>query len=378
MTLHSTASPEPSGATSSDPLFEPITIGGLTLPNRIVMAPMGVGRAVDGVPTEEYRDFLARRAANDVGLIVTGATFVDHPSANNHPLLPQLRAGTSLDHWREIVDAVHATGGRIMVQLMHAGAERVADTSAEPHVPAYSPSGTDGLGDTRSLPMRQQDITDAVDAFRRSAVAAAEAGFDGIEIHGAHGYLIDLFLWAQSNQRDDIYGKDRTRFAGEVVRAVRAELGDSFPIGFRLSQWKMRDFTARIAHNRDELRDLVERLAALGLDLISVSTRRYWQPAFEGSARTMASLVKEYSHLPTATVGSVGLAGPDFETVFAGQGAEVAPLNDVRDRMRQGQFDLVAVGRALLGDPEWALKARQGHQSQMQAFRASSLFEDFR
>ncbi|HEY0186641.1 MAG TPA: 12-oxophytodienoate reductase [Cellulomonas sp.] len=366
------------GPVAGDPLFEPLTVGTLELTGRIVMAPMGVGRSPGGVPSPAERDYLRRRAAAGVGLIITGGAFVDDPAAAHHPLLPRMAGDPALEAWDRTVEAVHDAGGRIMVQLMHAGAERVPATSPSPDVLAVSPSGTDGLGDLSSTAMSRREVRSTIDAFARSAAAAAALGFDGVEIHGAHGFLIDLFLWQQSNRRTDEYGRDRTRFAAEVVQAVRREVGPSMPISFRISQWKTRDYTARIADDPDRLRELVGPVAAAGVDLMHVSTRRYWQPAFPGSPDTLAALVRRFTALPTITVGSVGLDGPGFESVFAGADAACAPLDDVRSRLRAGQFDLVAVGRAILGDPDWVAKVRRGDTGSIRAFRASSLFEDFR
>ncbi|VTR75999.1 12-oxophytodienoate reductase [Cellulomonas hominis] len=364
-------------AVTADPLFQPITIGDVRLPNRIVMAPMGVGRSRGGVPTPAKRDYLRRRAAGGVGLIITGGTFVDDPAASNHPLLPNMYGEDAIAAWGEVVDAVHDAGGRIMVQLMHAGAERVPVESPDPHIGALSPSGTDGLGDHSSVAMTRAEVHAAIDAFARSAATAAHLGFDGVEIHGAHGFLIDQFLWDRSNTRTDEYGVDRTRFATDVIQAVRQEVGRAMPISFRLSQWKTRDYGARVAHDPEQLRSVVEPIAA-GVDIMHVSTRRYWQPAFNGSPATLAELVKLYSGLPTITVGSVGLSGQDFESVFAGVGAKSAPLDDIRARLRANQFDLVAVGRALLGDADWVSKVRDGDTDSITEFRANSLFDGFR
>jgi 2,4-dienoyl-CoA reductase-like NADH-dependent reductase (Old Yellow Enzyme family) len=363
--------------TTADPLFEPITVGSLRLPNRIVMAPMGVGRSPGGVPSAAKRDYLRRRAASGVGMIITGGTFVDDPAASNHPLLSCMYGQDAVSAWGEVVDAVHDAGGRIMVQLMHAGAERVPADSPDPHVPAVSPSGTDGLGDHSSIALSRAEVQAAIDSFARSAATAAHLGFDGVEIHGAHGFLIDQFLWDRSNTRTDEYGRDRTRFATDVVEAVRKEVGPSTAISFRLSQWKTRDYGARIAHDPEQLQRVVEPIAAAGVDLMHVSTRRYWQPAFRDGPETLTELVKRASGLPTVTVGSVGLNGQDFESVFAGVDAASAPLDDVRTRLRAEQFDLVAVGRALLGDADWVAKVRAGDTDAIRPFSARSLFDAF-
>jgi 2,4-dienoyl-CoA reductase-like NADH-dependent reductase (Old Yellow Enzyme family) len=189
--------------------------------------------------------------------------------------------------------------------------------------------------------------------------------------------LIDNFLWAGTNRRTDRYGTQRTAFATEVICAVRERVGTDFPVGMRISQWKMKDYQARIAATRRELDAILRPVVAAGLDLVHVSTRRYWEPSLDDDFRPMATIVRELTGIPTIAVGSVGLKGPAFESAFAGGAAEVAPLTDLRARLKRDEFDLVAVGRALLADPSWTSKVRDGREDDIKPFHAASLFEDF-
>lgn len=149
---------------------------------------------------------------------------------------------------------------------------------------------------------------------------------DGVELHGAHGYLLDQFLWAGTNRRTDAYGGDpvaRTKFAAEIVAAVRETVSPDFPVIFRYSQWKQEAYDARLAQTPEELDAILTPLAAAGVDAFHASTRRYWLPEFEGSDLNLAGWTKKLTGRPTITVGSVGLDG-DFIRAFAGEGAASA------------------------------------------------------
>jgi 2,4-dienoyl-CoA reductase-like NADH-dependent reductase (Old Yellow Enzyme family) len=126
--------------------------------------------------------------------------------------------------------------------------------------------------------MTLEDIAAVVASYARGAKSAFDLGFDGVEIHGAHGYLLDQFFWNESNARHDEYGEtiaNRARFAAEVVAAMRASVPSNFPIVFRFSQWKMTDYKARVAHNAEELGEVLRPLAAAGVDMFHASTRRF-------------------------------------------------------------------------------------------------------
>jgi len=222
--------------------------------------------------------------------------------------------------------------------------------------------------------MTGADIAATVEAFAEAAAQAKAIGFDAVELHGAHGYLIDQFFWAGSNQRTDGYGGDpekRTRFGAEVVRAVRSRVGPGFPVIFRFSQWKLQDYEARLARTPEELARFLKPLAEAGVDIFHCSTRRFWEPEFEGSSLNLAGWTRQLTGHPTITVGSVGLQGDDFIRSFRARPdalAEIADLGELNRRLADEEFDLVAVGRALLQDPAWAAKIREGRTGELQAF----------
>ncbi|HZG17854.1 MAG TPA: NADH:flavin oxidoreductase [Candidatus Bathyarchaeia archaeon] len=326
-------------------LFQPFTIGKMTLPNRIVMAPMTRQFAPDGVPGSDVAEYYRRRAENGVGLIVTEGTMIDHPDASAQENVPHFYGEAALNGWANVVAAVHEAGGRIFPQIWHEGARG--------HVGDYS----------------EADIAEIVEAFARAASEAQRIGFDGIELHGAHGFLIDQFFWEKTNPRTDRYGGDmvaRTRFAVEVIEACRRAVGPEFPIVLRFSQWKMGDYTVKLAESPELLEQLLAPLVEAGVDMFHCSTRRFWEPEFEGSELNLAGWVKKLTGKPTITVGSVGMDGE-------GTGEGISMVEGVIERLEREEFDLVAVGRALLADPAWASKIRDGRIDELIPFSPEAL-----
>ncbi|MBV7696755.1 NADH:flavin oxidoreductase [Streptomyces sp. TRM70350] len=357
-------------------LARPFTVGGLTVPNRIVMAPMTRKFSPGGIPGADVASYYSRRAGAGVGLIVTEGTYVGHQSAGESDDIPRFHGSEQLAGWAKVAEEVHAAGGKIVPQLWHIGMVRRQGAPPFPDAPALGPSGlrldgTEGTGKA----MTRQDLDDVVAAFAEAAAAAERIGFDGVELHGAHGYLIDQFLWAGTNRRTDAYGGDpvaRTRFAAEIVAAVRAAVSPDFPVLFRYSQWKPDAYDARLAETPEELEAILTPLAAAGVDAFHASTRRYWLPEFEGSDLNLAGWTKKLTGKAAITVGSVGLDG-DFIKAFQGEGAGVGSLDNLLDRLERDEFDLVAVGRALLQDPQWAAKVLAGRFDELAPYDVASL-----
>lgn len=368
-------------------LFTPFTLNGLTLPNRIVMAPMTRNFSPGGIPGPDVAAYYRRRAEGGVGLILTEGTSPNHPQAANMPRIPHIYGEEALAGWSRVVAGVHAAGGRIFSQLWHVGAVQSQGGSPKLPVAPISPSGL-LKPDTRvGEPMTQADIDAVIEAFAQGAESAQRAGFDGIEIHGAHGYIIDEFFWDGTNRRTDKYGGDlvqRTRFAVEIIRECRRRTGPNFPILLRFSQWKGQEYTARLATTPQELARFLEPLAAAGLDAFHCSTRRFWEPEFEGSDLNLAGWTKKLTGKPTITVGSVTL-DVDFMVSLGrvpaqrpeptgGDGAgRAAHMDRLAEMLARGDFDLVAVGRALLADPDWAAKVCDGRFSELNSFSPETL-----
>ena len=332
-----------STSTLLGPLTAPVTVAGLALPSRLVMAPMTRFRSPGGVPTPEVAAYYARRAAHGIGLIVTEGTLVGHPSASHDTTVPRMTSGAAEAGWRRVTDAVHRAGGRIAAQLWHLGSER---KPVDGH-PAWTPSG---IGpDTRA--MSGGDFDALLAAYDSAARVAARAGFDALEIHAAHGYLLDEFLWPHTNRRTDRWGgtpAGRAAFPAAVVRTVAAA---GLPVIVRFSQFKGRDYTARIAADPAELAVLLEAFADAGATMLHASQRRFWEPAFDGSSLNLAGWARRLTGLPSITVGSVGLTR-DFP--------RSAMMRRLLDGLGDGEYDLVALGRILLGNPSWATLATAG------------------
>ena len=359
------------------PLFAPFEAAGLHLKNRIAMSPMTRWQSPEQCPGPDVAAYYRRRAENEVGLIITEGTTIDHPVSSYSVRTPAFH-GPALDGWRRVVDEVHEAGAKIVPQLWHVGIMRDPRTGdfPNPELPSVSPSGRFKPGGKQVFePMSELEIQAVIDSFVRAATAAREIGFDGLEIHGAHGYLIDQFLWGALNDREDQYGGDaveRTKFAVDLIAAIRAAVND-FPIILRISQWKQQDYSARLADTPELLGDIFRPIAEAGVDIFHCSERRYWDAEFGGSPMNFAGWIKKLTGRPTITVGSVGLAGPMSVTDLGKQTDPSTDLVPLARRLASAEFDIVAVGRALLADPLWARKVKDGRLDELMPFTKEAL-----
>lgn len=367
----------------TDVLFRPIVINGMSLRNRIVMAPMTRVFATDeGVPTPAMAEYYRRRAAGEVGLIVTEGVFVDHPSAGYDRNIPSLSTPDQVAGWRQVTGAVHGADGKIAAQLWHVGRQRTIKKARFPEAPTLSsgdlrsriPSSS-GTPYARPRAMTLEEIRDTHAAFARSAAMAREAGFDGVEVHGAHGYLVDQFLWEGSNNRTDDYGgslKNRLRFAVELVAAIRKAVGPDYPVLFRFSQWKADDYQARIAQSPEELGIILNAFKAAGVDCLHASQRDHAEESFPPSPLNLAGWGEKLTGLPAISVGKVALSG-EFTSSFKGEECDLRPLDEVLGQMERGDYSLIAIGRALIADPELPRKIREGRFGEVVPFRREML-----
>jgi 2,4-dienoyl-CoA reductase-like NADH-dependent reductase (Old Yellow Enzyme family) len=359
------------------PLLSPASVAGLKLRNRLVMAPMTRNFSPDGIPGDDVAAYYGRRAES-LGLLITEGTYVDEGSGGS-TRVPRFFGERPLAGWRNVADAVHTAGGAVFPQLWHTGVTRKPGSGPYPDAPVISPSGVTASGQAVAEPATAAQLAVVADAFAAAAAAAQAAGFDGVELHGAHGYLLDEFHWPQTNQRGDAYGgavNGRVRFSAEVAAAVRAATGPDYPIAFRFSQWKGGHYDARIAADPAELEAFLTPLAAAGVTIFHASTRRYWLPAFDGSPRTLAGWTRQITGLPVIAVGSVGVAAPFLGVSDDGRGPAapqasltLAPLVGLLER---GEFDLVALGRAVLADPAWAAKVGDGRLAEIRPYAKSA------
>ncbi len=361
------------------PLFQPIRINSVTLANRIVMAPMTRMFSPDGVPGADVAAYYRRRAEANVGLIVTEGIGIEHRAALDRPGIPVMYGDAALAGWKHVVDEVHAAGGKIFPQLWHQGVLRIERVSKYPDHPNSRPSGLFGtVGKTtidaefikRSLPptepMTEEEVDDIVREFAKAAKRALAVGFDGIALHGGHGYLIDNFLWRETNKRTDRYGGDhagRTRFAVEIVKAIRRETGPDTTIMFRFSQHKQQDYESNLARTPKELEEILTPISEAGVDLFDASQRRFEKPTFEGSTLNLGGWARKLTGKPSMTIGGIGLVVSSPEYMSNRVISAISTSNNLpqlMERFNHGEFDLVGAGRSLLSDPQWATHIRNG------------------
>ncbi|MEH6417102.1 NADH:flavin oxidoreductase [Pseudomonas sp. CGJS7] len=346
-------SAEPRREASASPLFDPLRVAGLSLRNRLAVAPMTrVSASADGLPSARMAEYYAAFAEGGFGLVISEGIYPDKAYAQGYEFQPGLADDAQRDAWRPVVDGVHAHGGRMIAQLMHAGAlsqyNRYREQTRGPS--AIRPVGKQmvfyrGEGEYPiPVAMSDEEIAEAVRGFAEAAVRAREAGFDGVELHGANGYLLDQFLTEGVNLREDGYGGDlqrRLRLIVETVTAVRAAVGADFPLGVRISQGKVNDFTHKWSGGVDAAAVVFGTLGELAIDYLHTTEFEAWQPAF-GSGPSLAALAKRHSGLPVFANGSLHV------------GDEAAGL------LRRGEADLVTLGRGALTHADWPARLMRG------------------
>ena len=359
-------------------LFEPVTLGTLRLCNRTVMAPMTRRQSPGGVPTAEVAGYYRRRAEGAVGMIITEGLSLDHPASVADSTIPNLHDPAAIAAWRAIAREVKAAGAAFVPQLWHIGGARFKCAAPpNPVAPTLSASGVYYPGKVQGEAATNAEIEAVILSYGRAARTAMDIGGDAVNIHGAHGYLLDGFFWSETNRRDDEWGgsiEQRTRFACAVVRECRRQTRPDFPIMLRFSQFKEQDYDAKLCRSPAELERFLDPLVAAGVDIFDCSTRRFWTPEFEGSDLGLAGWTRKFSGKPTMAIGSVGLENDVIATLHQGVARSAAARLDLLEQMLgRGDFDLVGVGRALISDPAWAAKVAQGLNDDLKGFNSADL-----
>ena len=356
-------------------LFEEYKLKNLVLRNRVVMAPMTRNQSPGGIPTDDVISYYARRAKAEVGLIITEGIEVSHKASSAYPNVPRLDTNEAREGWKKVVDGIKNNNGAVIAQLWHCGGFRKLGMQPNPEVPGYTASGLVKPGKKVAHEMTIKDIKETIDAYASDAKICQDLGFDGVEIHGAHGYLIDNFLWGGTNIREDSYGGSigkRSQFVSDIIKAVKENVDDTFIVGLRFSQWKQHDFSAKLASTPDDLRKILIPPVEAGLDFLHSSMRRFWESEFEDSEENLAYWTKKISNIPTIGVGSVGL-----DSDFIDMSAPASPRNidkaisDITNK----KYDMVAVGRALLADHEWVIKMREGRIKDIIPYTKEALYK---
>ena len=367
-------------------LFSPFNIKKMQLSNRIVMAPMTRSMSPNNIPDDNVVNYYRRRAQGGVGLIITEGTYIS-PSAGGENFsdanrVPLIYDSKTFDGWRKVTSAVHDTGNKIFLQLWHVGSARDSNNPPKIGTPSYGPSKIQNPNSTdeQALPiaMNEKQIANTINDYSTAALNAKNLGFDGIEIHAAHGYLIDQFFWSYTNHRDDVYGGDspvkRTKFACEVIKSIRQSVGADYPISLRFSQWKIGDYKARLFDNEKQLALFLEALVDAGVDIFHCSTRDFNKPEFSDSNLGLAGWTKKLTGKPTIAVGSVGIHA-DFIDGYIGNFKKGTfnklekDIDLLNQRLENNEFDLIALGRALIAEPEWANKIKSMALSDITLFQ---------
>jgi len=334
-------------------LFSPFRIKSMELRNRIIMPPMGtLFCSADGGPSDKFIDYHEARARGGAAMVTVEVTNV-HPYTHVGILdmgLPAMFDDNLVPRWRQFTERIHAAGAKASIQLYHPGRQ---SPTLDPSKPPVAPSAVAcpcPLCHDVPRPLTIAEIEELVQAWGQGARRAKEAGFDAVDIHGAHGYLIAQFMSAHSNRRTDRYGGDlrsRLRFPLEILRAVREQVGPDFPVIFRYSA----DERAPGGRTVEESVAIAPLLVEAGADCLSVSTGTY--------LTLMTYLIPATGVVPGLNVNAAAAikAVVDVPVIAVGK------LNDpimAEQVLRDGKADLVAIGRGLFADPELPNKAAAG------------------
>ena len=320
---------------------------GALLRNRLVVAPMTRVTATEqGVPTQAMHDYYLRFAKGGFGLVVTEGLYTDKAYSQGYPFQPGLADDEQAQAWAGITKAMHDHGAKMFAQLMHAGALSQGNRFRKHNVApsAIRPKGQQmafyyGQGSyPEPVAITETEITEVIRGFVDTAVRAVRvAGFDGVEIHGANGYLLDQFLTAETNQRMDRWGGDvkgRVSLLIEVVKAVKAEVGSKVPVGIRISQGKVNDFTSKWLGREADAEVIFGSLAEAGADFIHVTEFEAWKPAFDGGQDSLLALARRFAP-DVSIIANGNLHGVDRTAQALSLGA-----------------DIVALGRGALANPD--------------------------
>ncbi len=321
-------------------LQEPIRINHLTLRNRIVMPPMATGKADRGAPPEKLVAYYAARAGA-TGLIIAEHAYVS-PEGMAHGNQLSMAEDSLIPAYRRLTDAVHAKGAAVFAQISHAGA-LAQDTGTAP----ISPSGISVWARvTETLAMSEADIARVRDCFVSAALRAKAAAFDGVEIHGAHGYLLNQFYSPLTNHRTGAYNgstlEGRTKLHVEILQAVRAAVGEDYPIAIRFGAADYKPGGSAIG----EIPAACRIFEKAGADLLDISGGlcSYTIPG--------VSTPGWFSELTLPAKSAVSI--PVLLTGGIATGAQAEQL------LQEGAADLIGVGRAMLKEPDWAVQALRG------------------
>jgi 2,4-dienoyl-CoA reductase-like NADH-dependent reductase (Old Yellow Enzyme family) len=346
----------PTSAATKMTLLGPTEIGPVKLRNRLAVAPMTrVSAAESGEATPAMASYYERFAEGEFGLIITEGLYTDTQFSQGYYYQPGMAVPDHAGSWKEVIRKAHRRGTRVFAQIMHAGSQsqgnRYVDTTVGPS--AIAPKGAQlsmyrGHGPYPTpQAITPEQLRQAIQGFVDAALLAKEAGFDGVEIHGANGYLIDQFLTDYLNTRTDEYGgpvQARVRVAAEVCKAVKAAVGSDMAVGIRISQGKVSDYNHRWHGGPSDAKTIFTALGKTGIDFVHTTEYRATAPAFEGHPETLAEFAARYSGVTIIANGNLDI--PE-------EGAGL---------IRSGHAHVVALGKPALANRDWPRRLRKGHE----------------
>ncbi|QYR23155.1 NADH:flavin oxidoreductase [Paenibacillus sp. sptzw28] len=333
-------------------LLSAFQLGSLRLHNRAVLSPMTRTSAeCNGLANQLMVRYYTRFAKGGFGLIITEGIYPDSVNSQSYKNQPGLADKEQAESWRPVVEAVHREGGRIIAQLMHAGA-LVQHNEFKPIAPsAVKPVGTmleeHGGSGEYSVPdaMSKSDIRQVIDNFAHAAQRAKQVGFDGVELHAANGYLLDQFITKYTNQRTDEYGgstENRIRIVVELLDRIRSVVGQNYTVGVRISQGKVNDFNHKWANGINDAKIIFEKLGTACPTYIHTTEYKAFAPAFTNGGPTLAKLAATYGGLPVIANGKLG--DPEM----------------AEQLLASGEAELAAIGTSALVNPDWVNKVKEG------------------
>jgi len=337
------------------PLFEPFRCKRLVLQNCFVIDPTARSGSPQGLPAQDVASLYRRRGDYEAGLILSEGAAINRPAAACDPGVPHFYGEAPLAAWQQIHDSVVRAGGVMAPQLWHMGNAPPHASGWAPPAPYEGPSNRYGPnpGQQGGVAMDERALTATIDAYAQAAQEAQKLGFAGVQIHAAHGFLLDQFFWHVTNDRTDRFGgktlAERSRFAAEVVGAVRRATSRDFTLILRLSQGKPAAPQARLAATCTEMEQWLTPLVRAGVDILHCAQSHWQKPEFAGSPLNFAGWAKKITDLPVITSGAVGLAPKPHEE-----------LEDLVHRKERGEFDLVALDDVLNQDPLWVSHLKHG------------------
>jgi 2,4-dienoyl-CoA reductase-like NADH-dependent reductase (Old Yellow Enzyme family) len=336
--------------TTPKKLLSTYNLGNLTLNNRAVVAPMTrVSAEEDGRATDRMAKYYASFAAGGFGLIIAEATYPDEEYSQGIANQPGIANADHVSAWKQVTEAVHEKDGKILLQIAHAGALSTGNYYKEGTVApsAVKPTGEQlgGKGEySTPKELSLEEIKAIVANFTEAASRAKQAGFDGVELHGASGFLLDEFLTDFTNLRQDEYGgstEKRVRLITEIIRTIKEKVGQSFVVGVRISLAKAQDFFHKWANGEEDARIIFGAIGAANPDYIHTVEYNAFNPAFGASGLSLAELAKKYGNTAVIANGQLDLA-------------------EDAERALEAGLDLISLGKSALVNHDWVIKAEKG------------------